>query len=245
MQRRHMLGAMAALPAFSFGESARAQQQAGAIVPASYGSFEDWVAAARDASLRFLSTPTGRRPDYLIRFLALWSAALPRDPEQWQTPWVELSGANTRLEFNTLAAGRPFVVSAFRMAPGCLLPAHCHPGGGGVTLCLQGALTIEHFDLEPGSAVFRETGGPASVRYDSVAHLTPERYTAFTPSTANLHQLRAGPEGALGLDLVVQWEGAGEFSFLKLGDGQELQHAEVGNILAGVWTGMNIVDAYV
>jgi len=245
MHRRELLGSLAALSAFAGTGGVNAQQPDSAPwVPAQYESFDSWLHAARAASMQFLDTPAGRTPDYLIRFLALWGAALPRDANGWSTPWVELPGANARVEFNMLAAGRPFVVSAFRMAPGCLLPAHCHPGGGGVTMCLQGAVQLEHFHLEADSADFRDTGGKAKVRYESVTHLTPQRYTLFTPTAANLHQLRAGPDGAVGVDLLVQWEGAGEFSYFKFASDPALERAAPGQRFTGTWAGMNITDAY-
>jgi hypothetical protein len=243
VRRRHFVGSLAAL---SFAERATAQQeQVISTLPISYGTFEEWLAAARSASTQFLQTPYGRTPNYFMSFLAMWGAAMPRNPAAWRTPWVELPGANERLEFNTLAAGRPFVVSAFRMAPGCLLPAHCHPGGGAITVCVQGSVMLEHFDLEPGSADFRERGGAVKVRYDSAAYLTRERYTWFTPERSNLHQLRAGSEGALGVDLAVQWEGAGEFSFLKFDGERAVRGTAVGEVLEGVWSGMSIADAYI
>ena len=244
MRRRHLIGSLAALSTLPFAARTSAQPSTSSIVPASYDTFDEWIAAARSGSLQFLQTPIGLQPRHLISLLALWGAAMPRDPDVWQTPWNELPGANAPLEFNTLSAGRPFVVSAFRMAPGCLLPAHCHPGGGGITLCVAGELKLEHFNLEPGSADFRQRGGAARVRYESVAHLTPERYTWFTPEISNLHRLRAGPEGAIGVDLAVQWQGGGEFSFLRFADADAAQAARVGELFDGVWSGMNIVDAY-
>jgi hypothetical protein len=245
MQRRRVLGSLTALSAVGLARDASAQTSSPvSMVPETYARFENWLAAARAASLEYVNTRAGREPSHLISFLAMWGAAMPRDIRQWTTAWAELPGANARLEFNTLAPGRPYVVSAFRMAPGCLIPAHCHPGGGGVTMCLEGSITLEHFNLDPEAPHFREAGREVAVRYDSVAFLTQGRYTAFTPTISNLHQLRAGPEGAIGVDLVVQWEGDGEFSFLKFTETPGSQERRIGRTVTGLWTGMNIADAY-
>jgi len=214
------------------------------VVPAESQSFEEWLGAARAAAISFLSEPRGREPERFVRFLLLWAATMPR-PTPADVAWQVVPGARERLEFAMVAAGRPFVVSMFRMAPGCLLPAHCHPGGGGVTICLDGTLDIQHFDLVDGAPPFSDTGKQATVRLESVTRLSADRYTVFTPQRSNLHQLRAGPDGAVGVDFAVQWQGAGEFSFLRFEDERARDVTEVGASLNGRWSGMSIADAYV
>jgi len=246
MRRRVVIGSLAMLPVLSTLKRVHAHEAGMQVeVPVQYSSFDEWMQAARESTLQFLQTAKGREPEYFIRFLALWGAALPHDLQAWPDAWTALPGANALLEFNMLAGGRPFVVSALRMAPGCLLPAHCHPGGGGITLCLDGALSLEHFQLAQEQPHFSNTGSLVEVRLDSVTWLTRDRHTWFTPTASNLHQLRAGPQGAIALDLAVQWEGAGEFSFLRFEDERGAEGARVGQTLAGKWTGMNIADAYV
>lgn len=68
----------------------------------------------------------------------------------------------------TIALGRPFVVTALKFAPGCLLPVRCHPGGGGISLCTSGSLVIRHYDLVEGSPEFSATGAVAEVEETSI-----------------------------------------------------------------------------
>jgi hypothetical protein len=215
-----------------------------ASIPGQYGSFEEWLLAARAANMAFLGAPHGREPERFLRYLLLWAEAMPK-PAPADQAWQALAGARERVEFAMVAPGRPFVVSMFRMAPGCLLPAHCHPGGGGITLCLEGSVDIQHFNLAEGAPPFSETGSAATVRLDSLTHLSADRYTLFTPQRSNLHQLRAGPNGAVGVDLAAQWQGGGEFSFLRFENKRARDTSNVGATLKGKWSGMSIAEAYV
>jgi hypothetical protein len=161
------------------------------------------------------------------------------------TEWRTVPGANAPLDMATVASGRPFVVSAFRMAGDAVLPVHCHPGGGGITLCTGGSLAIQHFEPCEGSAAWSQTGAHVEVRQVQVAQLRRHQATLFTPTLANLHQFRAGPEGAVGVELAVQWQGSGAFSFLKLEEDLATSDFRDGERrLAGVWTGMRLEDAY-
>jgi hypothetical protein len=46
------------------------------------------------------------------------------------------------------------------------------------------------------------------------------------------------------VDSVVQWEGGGEFSFLKLMAEPDSEKLGVGRTLTRVWSGMSMADAY-
>jgi hypothetical protein len=43
----------------------------------------------------------------------------------------------------------------------------------------------------------------------------------------------------------VQWQGGGEFSFLRFADERARDADKVGTALEGRWSGMSIADAYV
>lgn len=215
-----------------------------AWLPSRYDTYNSWLVAARAASLEYIKRD-GADAEQFIRFLSLWAGAMP-EPEN--ITWVNFPGANEPLEFALISAGRPFVVTAFKMAPGCILPAHCHPGGGGITVCTSGHLFIQHFELLPGSAEFTATGARAEVEEVSNACLRKNQFTTFTPTRSNLHQLSTGPEGAVGFDLVVQWEGAGEFSYLRMSDAVTNYVSQPVRALhrrhSGTWAGMELSQAY-
>ena len=60
MQRRQLLGSMAALSVSAALDAQQPSVAGAAMVPATYVTFDDWLTAAREASLRFLDTPAGR-----------------------------------------------------------------------------------------------------------------------------------------------------------------------------------------
>lgn len=212
------------------------------LLPGQYTDFNEWLKAARAAAgTQLVDKRAARDPARYVQFLSVWAVAMPRFVVR---EWREVKGANSRLDSALLASGSPFVVSAFRMAPGCIQPVHCHPGAGGITVCHEGSLAIKHFDLIPGSAEFSNTGGAAEIAEVSVAHVHTGRFTTFTPSAGNLHQLEAGPEGAVGVDILVQWQGAGAFSYLKLAQAAATSEGQIGARHRGAWTGMDIAKAY-
>jgi hypothetical protein len=243
MRRRELVSSisLAAAGAVAPLMAPAADWQGEDLLPGRYDDFTDWLQGARQAGLRHVSMFGTDNPERLIRFLGLWASAMPAPPE---VSWQVIPGANARLEMATVAAGRPFVVSAFRMAPGCVLPLHCHPGGGGITLCRSGALGIQHFDLCEGQPAFSLTGAYAEVVPISLTQLTPEHDTWFTPDHANLHQFVAGPEGAAGFEIAVQWKGAGEFSFLRPDQPLPPEQLPTVRRLRGQWVGMQLAKAY-
>lgn len=206
-----------------------------------YTELNDWLNDARAVASKLIESRGARDPARFVQLLALWAVAMPRFVvRQWQ----EIKGANAKLETASLAAGSPFVVSAFRMAPECVQPVHCHPGAGGITLCHEGSLAIKHFDLIPGSTEYTNTGGGAEIQEAAIAHVHSGRFTTFTPSAGNLHQLEAGPEGAIGVDILVRWQGAGEFSYLKTAESIATSEGTIGSRHLGAWAGMDIAKAY-
>lgn len=243
MQRRDVVTAVSlaaagiVAPMMAAGE----EQPAVDLLPRKYDDFSVWLASAQAAGMRYLRDYGRNDTERFMKLLGLWVSAMPATPAP---NWQVIEGANARLEMATLAAGRPFVVSAFRMAPGCVLPAHCHPGGGGITMCRRGAVTIQHFDLAGDQPAFSETGATVRVRAVSATQLRAEQETWFTPTQSNVHRFVATSEGAEGVEIAAQWAGGGEFSFLKLAAPPEADSFQAGQILSGSWTGMRIADAY-
>jgi hypothetical protein len=162
------------------------------MVPAQYRNFADWLEGARAAALSLVEETGAKDTEQFMQFLALWATAMP-DPTE--LAWQSIDGANEKLEAAIVSPGRPFVVGALKMDPGCIVPLHCHPSGGAVSVCTQGSLVMRHYDLVAGSAAFTDTGATAEVDQASVASLTRNRFTLFTPTRANLHTFAAGPDG--------------------------------------------------
>lgn len=243
MKRRELLPVLSLAAAGSIvpPKAPALEALASGLLPQQYDDFAAWLASARTASLDYLKAYGATDTERFMKLLSLWACAMPEPP----TPvWQSLCGANKPIEMATLAPGRPFVVSAFRMGPGAILPLHCHPGGGGITMCMSGSLAIQHFQLSEGQPPFSQTGAEAEVRQVLVAQLERHQSTQFTPTLSNLHQFHAGPEGVAGLEVVVQWQGAGEFSFLKLQRPAAVDTFAATRPLRGKWVGMQLANAY-
>lgn len=243
MQRRQLVQAISAsiLGTSLNSVPAAAQSASPTMVPMQYGTFMEWLDATRAAALGLVSETGGKDTEQFMQFLALWATAMP-DPTEFK--WQSIAGANKKLDAAALFQGRPFVVSALRLDPGCILPLHCHPSGGAVSVCTQGSLVMQHCELVAGSAVFTETGATAEVDEVSVVNLTKNRFTQFTPTRANLHSFRAGPDGAMLVEIAVQWAGTGQFSYLKLEDAVPAPFDSIGRRHRGNWVGMDIALAY-
>jgi hypothetical protein len=211
------------------------------VLPGQYDDFAAWLVDARAAGMNYLREFGSAGTERFMKLLSIWACAMPDPPDP---NWQAVQGANKPLEMAMIAPGQPFVVSAFRMAPGCILPLHCHPGGGGITLCTSGSLAIQHFELVEDQPPFSRTGAQAEVRQVQCAQLTTDQATLFTPTLANLHQFHAGPEGATGVEIAVQWKGAGEFSFLKLRQPLPVESFQANRRLEGNWVGMQLAAAY-
>jgi hypothetical protein len=238
-----------ALPIFTLGAAGlfaaprvpAADTQAPSVLPGTYEEFGTWLEAARTASLAYLKANGTTDTERFMKLLSLWACAMPEPPEP---RWQRVAGGNALIEMATVAPGRPFVVSAFRMAPGAILPLHCHPGGGGITICMSGSMAIQHFQLSEMQPRYSETGAVAEVRQVLTAQLDDRQSTQFTPTQSNLHQFHAGQKGIVGVELAVQWQGSGEFSFLKLERPAAVDGFAAGRPLRGRWVGMQLADAY-
>lgn len=239
MKRRTLLHA---LPLAVAGCARTPGSGAPDLFPArSYREFNVWLNDARAATLAALEQGGARDPARVVQLLALWAVAMPRFGVR---DWQEVPGANAKLETALLASGEPFSISAFRMAPGCIQPVHDHPGGGGLTLVYDGSLGIKHFDVVPGSAESATVGGAAEIAESSLAAVYSGRFTTFTPSAGNLHQLEAGSDGAMGVDILIQWSGTGAFSYFKPAEPMSTAQGLIGERHRGIWVGSEIAKAY-
>lgn len=85
------------------------------------------------------------------------------------------------------------------VAPGGAIPLHDHRDFFGAIVCADGEVEIRSFDLAQGS---RDTD-EVTVRETSRVWLRPGRFSLLTRTRDNVHEFRAGPQGARVLDLFV------------------------------------------
>jgi hypothetical protein len=115
-------------------------------------------------------------------------------------------------------ADAPFIVLYWKMEPGAVLPAHCHPGANVCTLCTQGQVLLRNYDTVPGSP---ECWSGSEDEFD-VIETSTELLRAGAVNTVsefrnNIHRFEAGPDGAEGIDITTGYDEVNKpFSFLRL-----------------------------
>ncbi len=115
-------------------------------------------------------------------------------------------------------ADAPFFILFWKMEPGAILPAHCHPGANVCTLCTQGQVIIRNYDTVSGSP---ECWSGSEEEF-GVIETNTELLRAGVVNTVselrnNIHRFEAGPEGAEGIDITTGYDDSPKpFSFLRL-----------------------------
>ena len=120
-----------------------------------------------------------------------------------------------KVEFGLSYRGSPFIVVQWRMEPGAILPAHCHPNAAVCTLAVEGEARIRNFEIE-GEAPVHNSGSRASflLRETHNEILTPGRVNTLSTTRDNIHYFEASTAGARGIDITTGFGGDGTFSFI-------------------------------
>jgi hypothetical protein len=127
------------------------------------------------------------------------------------------AGLNPPVEFGPLKIAPPLAIIQWRLAPGATLPAHNHNPADVISLCLEGACTIRHFDIIDRAPDYssRETFLIRESRNDL---LTPGRMSSLSTVRDNIHTFHAGKAGAMGIDINSILPGDKPFSFLDIAE---------------------------
>jgi hypothetical protein len=137
----------------------------------------------------------------------------------------------------------PFIVLYWKMEPGAVLPAHCHPGANVCTLCTGGRAIIRNFDTVRGSPpCWSETDEQFGVIETKREVLRPGVVNTVTEMRNNIHRFEAGPEGAQGIDITSGYDRPPKpFSFLQIGERKSGSVKE--GEFSGRWVGKEIERA--
>ena len=115
-------------------------------------------------------------------------------------------------------ASSPFIVLYWKMEPGAVLPAHCHPGANVCTLVTKGRTMIRNFDTVAGSPrCWESTDEEFDVIETKREVLLPGAVNTVSELRNNIHRFEAGPEGAEGIDITAGYDDkAKPFSFMAI-----------------------------
>jgi predicted metal-dependent enzyme (double-stranded beta helix superfamily) len=96
----------------------------------------------------------------------------------------------------------PLLVLQFRLAPGAAIPYHDHRDYNGVLTVTEGAVRIRSFEIL-GSDPQPLRGHTFEIRETSNAMLTKGAQSTLSRTRDNIHDVRAGPEGARFVDFFT------------------------------------------
>ncbi len=99
----------------------------------------------------------------------------------------------------------PIWIVQFRLAPGAAIPYHDHRDYIGVLTVTDGSLRVRSFDIE-GTEPRPPQGRTFQIRQTDDTFLTTGAQSTLSRTRGNIHDLRAGPEGAKLLDFFTLFE---------------------------------------
>src|SRR5262245_13276493 len=110
------------------------------------------------------------------------------------------SPARTFLGVNECDA--PFTILHWRLEPGARIGLHPHIYGNVLTVCLEGEVRIENYEMVDGRDF--DTQEPFRVRRTNDQVLLPGAINPLNLEHGYVHGFTAGPEGARGLDITTR-----------------------------------------
>jgi len=145
-------------------------------------------------------------------------------------------GLNPPVEFGVSYRGVPFFVVEWRMAPGAVLPPHCHPNASVCTLGLEAEARIRNFEIV-GQAPEFASHQSFLVRETHNEVIARGRVNTLSSTRDNIHTFRAGKNGARGIDISTLHGADVGFSFLDIA---EKPKETDGRVYEAAWKGREV-----
>ncbi len=186
------------------GESTAGEEETGL-------TWEEFLKECVPAAKELYETEDVNEDAYLYR-IASFAARIAEVPSHELGAFGNLE---PKVEFGVSHRGSPFFVVQWRMEPGAILPAHCHPNAAVCTLAVEGEARIRNFEIE-GDAPAYNSGSPTTflIRETHNEILTPGRMNTLSTTRDNFHYFEASSQGARGIDITTGFGGDGTFSFI-------------------------------
>ncbi len=192
--------------------------------------------AARAASLKSDASANGQ--DAYVKYLADAVVAVD-DAATDNLSTTSWKGMDPGVFLGAAGRNKAFFVVHWRLAPGALLPAHCHPKTSVCTLGLEGAATLRHFEVGADAPSYRDDRSTEFlVRETRRLELRAGTVSTLTEHRDNVHLFEAGKSGARGIDVTTDYGGDGSFSFLELDHRKPLERG--GRSYVARWTGTDL-----
>ncbi|EDM76968.1 hypothetical protein PPSIR1_13180 [Plesiocystis pacifica SIR-1] len=222
--RRHLLRGALAAPAI-FALSACASRRGGrGGAPIGPSGFDAWLDAwaERGRAIAAGQPHDARAEDALVHELC---ASLSRF-EPGRVPRAEaLTSFGEGLRSGPVRVEGALLLVELELGPHAVVPAHNHVGYDFVSVGLSGEAQVRHYEPLAGAPApdpdpARVDGRVFQVAEVQRVRLSPGRCSSLTRARANIHWLRAGPEGARVLDVGLHFPDPGpgprQFSALDI-----------------------------
>ena len=129
--------------------------------------------------------------------------------DRWRRP-----RPNSPFSMDTTAAVPPIVLFRIDMQPGATIPIHDHRHYNGVILCMEGSLRCRNFDIvvDPENPLDIAAGEVPPKGTDFVIRQTvdevigPGERSSLTRARDNIHEVTAGDEGCVLMDLFTHFQ---------------------------------------
>jgi hypothetical protein len=172
----------------------------------------EFLKEARAIASELVKDRSGPGQDAYLQRLGALAVRLKSAPATKLFPFGKL---DPKVEFAPSFRGSPFVIIQWRMHPGAVLPAHCHPGSSVCTLGLEGEARLRNFEVEGPAPAFNSGSDKAFLIRETHSQLIrPGRLNTLSAVRDNIHYFEAGPDGARGIDITTTYDGDGSFSFV-------------------------------
>lgn len=211
IERRCFLGYAAfALGSLTLPGLARPDASA---APDSTLTIEQFIAEVQPIARALLRDSSLVGQDRYLLTVASFAIRLTDVPEPEFRDSGQGAGPGTFIGSN--GAPGPFVILHWKMDPGTEIRRHAHTYGNVVTLGLEGAATVENFQVvgEPDY----DSGDAFRVRRTLSQWLTPGGVNLVNLERNYIHGFRAGPDGARGLDITTRIRDRRPTPYLELG----------------------------
>jgi hypothetical protein len=205
-------------------------------------SWDQFIDEAVPAGQKLADDRSQAGQDAYLYALGSLAARLGELPEAETRDFGDLTPA---YELNMIfrESDSPFFILFWKMEPGAIFPAHCHPGANVCTLCTNGRAIIRNFDTADGAPkCWEDTEDRFGVVETKSEILRPGVVNTVTEFRNNIHRFEAGPEGVAGIDITTGYDDKPKpFSFLKLDDRKSGPYGEID--YSGQWVGKDIKRA--
>jgi predicted metal-dependent enzyme (double-stranded beta helix superfamily) len=124
---------------------------------------------------------------------------------------------NRKVKFDRLHKEAHFMVVQIRMKPGAALPYHDHRDYNGVICALEGSARIRNFDSVNDMNKSRKAQ-KFKIKETQNRVIKKGEVSSLSRSRDNIHDIRAGKEGVLFLDIFTFFNKQAQSKYLKVAD---------------------------